>query len=103
MLHAIVAVQGLVSHPNLDIRVGALNRVLMGTELHRWHHAVGLRGDYAGVLSLWDGLGGSLVYRPGEQPARLGVEPSPQGPSDTQLLDLLAEPLGLTRRGAAPH
>jgi ornithine lipid hydroxylase len=31
---------GIFQHSNLDIRLGFLNWILAGPELHRWHHAV---------------------------------------------------------------
>lgn len=77
----VTAVQGLVSHFNADVRAGVLDRVFMGTELHRWHHAVGVRGNYGGVLSVWDRLCGTLVERPGELPAALGTDGPARAPA----------------------
>lgn len=85
--------QGLVSHFNVDSRAGVLDHVLMGTELHRWHHAAGVQGNYAAVLSIWDRLFGTLVRRPGEFPPRLGVDRPQEHPESTDLAAVLAEPL----------
>ena len=95
LANVVTGVQGLVSHFNVDSRVGWLNRVLVGTELHRWHHAAGALGNYAAVLSIWDQLFGSFVYRPGEIPARLGVDEPARYPRDTDILLVLGDPLGL--------
>lgn len=92
----ITAVVGLVSHFNADALAGPLDRIFIGPALHRWHHAVGARGNYGGVLSVWDRLGGTLIDRPGTLPAALGSdEPAPH-PADTDLVGLLREPF---RRG----
>ena len=98
LANVITGVQGLVSHFNVDSRVGWLNRVLMGTELHRWHHAAGTLGNYGAVLSIWDQLFGSYVYRPGENPQRLGIESPSSYPRDTEIWQVLREPFGLARR-----
>ena len=36
---AIIGLQGLVSHCNVDLRAGWFNRIVAGTELHRFHHS----------------------------------------------------------------
>lgn len=99
--NAITGVQGLVSHFNVDSRVGWINRLLMGTELHRWHHAAGTLGNYGAMLSIWDQLGGSFVYRPGENPDRLGIEEPSSYPRDTEIWQVLREPFGFAHRGSA--
>ncbi|ASM78917.1 sterol desaturase [Vitreoscilla filiformis] len=91
--------QGLVSHFNVDIRAGWLNRVFIGTELHRFHHSAdpAEARNYAAVFSVWDQLFGS--YRlPGVAPAALGVPDRTAYPANTQWLQLLALPL----RSASP-
>jgi sterol desaturase/sphingolipid hydroxylase (fatty acid hydroxylase superfamily) len=35
----VVALQGVVSHFNVDMRLGWLNYVVVGNELHRYHHS----------------------------------------------------------------
>jgi sterol desaturase/sphingolipid hydroxylase (fatty acid hydroxylase superfamily) len=91
--NVVTGVQGLVSHFNVDSRVGWVNRVLVGTELHRWHHAADVRGNYAAVLSIWDQLFGSFVYRPGHDPLRLGVAEPEANPSDMALGAVLMAPI----------
>jgi sterol desaturase/sphingolipid hydroxylase (fatty acid hydroxylase superfamily) len=92
--NVITGVQGLVSHFNVDSRVGWINHLLTGTELHRWHHAAGTLGNYGAVLSIWDQLWGSFVYRPCENPDRLGLDEPSNYPRDTEIWQVLREPLG---------
>lgn len=86
--------QGLVSHFNVDSRVGPLNHLLVGTELHRYHHSAdpAEAGNYGAVLSVWDQLFGTFVYRPGAAPAALGVADPQAHPRDTQIAAVLREP-----------
>lgn len=77
------AVLGYFQHVNLDVRLGPLNWVFGGVELHRWHHSTDARpsrSNYGDNLVWMDLLFGSL-YRPttpdiGEVGIR-GVEPAP--------------------------
>ncbi|HEV8096260.1 MAG TPA: sterol desaturase family protein [Burkholderiales bacterium] len=71
----VVALQGVVSHCNLDLRAGWLNYVFVGTELHRYHHSADLSEsmNYAATLSFIDIAFGTFYYRPGRVPRRLGV------------------------------
>ncbi len=91
----ITGLQGLVSHFNVDSRVGWLNYVLSGTELHRYHHSASAAEskNYGAVVSVWDQLFGTFVYRPGEAPLALGVEDAARYPADTRVLSVLAYPL----------
>ncbi len=90
----IVGLQGLVSHFNVDIRAGWLNYLLMGTELHRYHHSADPREgkNYAAVMPVWDLLFGTFRYRPGRNPQRLGVAEPAQYPLDREWLKVLALP-----------
>lgn len=91
----VTGLQGLVSHFNVDSRVGWLNYLLMGTELHRYHHSAdpGEAKNFGAVLSVWDQLFGTFVYRPARMPAALGINDPARYPHDTQLLAVLAYPL----------
>jgi sterol desaturase/sphingolipid hydroxylase (fatty acid hydroxylase superfamily) len=91
----ITGLQGLVSHFNVDSRVGWLNYVLVGTELHRTHHSADLAEakNFGAVVSIWDQLFGTFVYRPGEVPRALGIDEPQRHPADTQLLSMLLHPL----------
>jgi sterol desaturase/sphingolipid hydroxylase (fatty acid hydroxylase superfamily) len=90
----VVGLQGFVSHFNVDIRAGWVNYVLMGTELHRYHHSAdpAQAKNYAAVVTLWDLLFGTFYYRPGVVAQRLGVENPAHYPRDRELIKVLALP-----------
>ena len=100
----ITGVQGLVSHFNVDSRAGWLNHVLVGTELHRYHHSAvpAESGNFGAVVSVWGQLFGTFVYKPAQAPAELGVEDRSLYPADTRLLAILAYPLRSAKR-RNPH
>ncbi len=95
----VVGLQGFVSHFNVDIRAGGFNYVLMGAELHRYHHSADPKEakNYAAVVTLWDQFFGTYYYRPGEHPKRLGVTDPAAYPSDRELLRVLALPFMRTK------
>jgi sterol desaturase/sphingolipid hydroxylase (fatty acid hydroxylase superfamily) len=79
LLNTFVGLQGLFSHYNVDIRAGFLNYIFVGTELHRFHHSADMSQakNYGQIISFWDIVFGTFVYKPGVLPERLGVaEPS---------------------------
>ncbi|MBI3900020.1 MAG: sterol desaturase family protein [Gammaproteobacteria bacterium] len=96
--------QGVISHFNVDIRVGWLNYLLVGTEVHRYHHsaAAGEAKNFAAVVPIWDQLFGTFAYRPGEMPEALGVANPDLYPRDTQIVTLLLEPLRRSSYDTAP-
>ncbi len=65
--------QQTVSHLNVDVRVGSLNYLLIGTQTHRYHHSAVDAGNFSSVLALWDQVFGTFIYRPQQLPARLGL------------------------------
>jgi len=87
----IVSLQGIVSHFNVDMRVGWLNYLLVGNELHRYHHSadVSEAKNYGAVVPLWDIAFGTFVYRPGIAPRRLGVDNPSRYPAERQILRVL--------------
>lgn len=99
----VVGLQGFVSHFNVDIRAGWVNYVLMGTELHRYHHSAdpAEAKNYAAVVTLWDQLFGTFYYRPGVVAQRLGVERPEQYPRDRELIKVLALPFRKELSGPA--
>jgi sterol desaturase/sphingolipid hydroxylase (fatty acid hydroxylase superfamily) len=99
----VVGLQGFVSHFNVDIRAGWVNYVLMGTELHRYHHSAdpAEAKNYAAVVTLWDQLFGTFYYRPGVVARRLGVERPEQYPQDRELIKVLALPFRKELSGPA--
>jgi ornithine lipid hydroxylase len=65
----------MIQHSNVDVRLGVLNRVFAGPELHRWHHAEAAADHHANfgtTLSVWDHLFGTLRLH-ASAPGRLGI------------------------------
>ncbi len=85
--------QGLLSHFNVDVRAGWFNGVLVGTELHRFHHSadVAEAGNYAAVFSIWDRIFGTFRH-PSHAPHALGVPDRESYPPDRDWLGLWALP-----------
>ena len=93
---------GLLSHYNVDIRAGWLNYLFVGTELHRYHHSAALdeSKNYGSLLIFWDQLFGTFVYRPGVNPAALGVAAPAHYPESYEVWQVLMLPF---RAGPAPE
>lgn len=74
----VMGMHGLLTHFNVDIRIGFLNRIFVGTELHRYHHSADVNEskNYGATLSIYDQLFGTFVYHPGIPPKELGVDDS---------------------------
>ena len=63
------------SHSNTRLRLGPLNYLVVGPEMHRWHHAandVDPRTNYGNNLSIFDWIFGTGRLHAGEQPKELG-------------------------------
>ncbi len=86
LLNTFVGLQGLFSHYNVDIRAGFLNYVFVGTELHRFHHSADMNEskNYGQIISIWDIVFGTFVYKPGVLPERLGVSEPSEYPTSNQ-------------------
>jgi len=90
----LIALQGVVSHFNVDMRVGPLNYVLVGNELHRYHHSADLdeAKNFGNIVPLWDIVFGTFVYRPGDAPKALGLADPSRYPADVRILGVLSLP-----------
>jgi sterol desaturase/sphingolipid hydroxylase (fatty acid hydroxylase superfamily) len=58
----VYATGGFFQHSNLDVRYGWLNYLVVGPELHRWHHSREVaesNANYAHTFVLWDLLFGT--------------------------------------------
>ena len=75
------ATWGMFIHSNIGVRMGVLQYVFNGPELHRWHHACDEEREYnfATKLAIWDWLFGT-AYRPGRPPGRYGLFGDPPFP-----------------------
>lgn len=78
----VYAVSGLFQHSNCDLRLGWLNYLVSGPEVHRWHHAREpdvSNHNYAHTLIVWDILFGTYHRPKGRHVGELGlVEPYPE-------------------------
>ena len=88
------SIHGLMSHFNVDARMGWMNYLFVGNELHRFHHSSALREakNFGAVLSIFDQLFGTFVHRPGEMPTDLGTVSSNEYPDYQDLIATLKYP-----------
>ena len=87
------SLHGLISHFNVDVRMGWANYIFVGTELHRYHHSADVTEarNYGATLSVFDQLFGTFVYKPGKVPKSLGVS-DPSMPPHSEYGRTLALP-----------
>ncbi len=70
------AVNGFFQHSNVDVRLGWLNSVVSGPELHRWHHSMRKEEsnhNYGNHLIVWDVVFGTRYLPPGRVVGTLGL------------------------------
>lgn len=109
LFNALMGLQGLVSHFNVDIKAGPLNYLLVGTELHRFHHSAQLaEAKNFGVLTpFWDLVFGTFRHDPKRLPDSLGVVDPQQYPASTDIGNVLLLPFRTKARSAGraapPH
>lgn len=63
------AVNGFFQHCNINVRMGVLNFLISGPQLHRWHHSVEIHEsnrNYGNNLIVWDLLFGTW-FLPGSR------------------------------------
>jgi len=91
---ALMGLQGLISHFNVEIKAGFLNYIFIGTELHRFHHSANVSEaqNFGVVISFWDIVFGTFYYRPNRIPERLGVENKELYPASTEIFKVLKLP-----------
>lgn len=79
LFNALMGLQGLVSHFNVDIKAGPLNYLLVGTQLHRFHHSADRHEarNYGVLTPFWGLVFGTFSYQQHRMPAALGVEEPP--------------------------
>jgi sterol desaturase/sphingolipid hydroxylase (fatty acid hydroxylase superfamily) len=67
---------GIWIHSNIDVHSGALQYVVNGPEMHRWHHAADVDPpgfNFATKLAFWDWMFGTGYNPKGKKPARYGL------------------------------
>ncbi len=70
------AVNGFFQHSNCRVRLGVLNWVISGPELHRWHHSrliAESNNNYGNNLIVWDVLFGTRYLPQGREVGELGL------------------------------
>lgn len=70
------AINGFFQHCNIDLRLGWLNYLVSGPELHRWHHSrliAESNNNYGNNLILWDLCFGTRFLPAGREVAELGL------------------------------
>ncbi len=70
------AVNGFFQHCNVEVRLGLLNYIISGPELHRWHHSREIREsnkNYGNNVILWDLLFGSYFLPKDRKVESLGL------------------------------
>lgn len=89
-----VVAQGYFVHANIDVRIGRFNHLLASPEQHRLHHSTDLSeaGHYGSDLSCWDHLFGSFTWRPGREPAAVGLHDPASFPGTGEILAGLLHP-----------
>ena len=94
MFLMINGMHGLISHFNVDVRMGWLNYLFVGPELHRYHHSADVNEakNYGATLSVYDQLFGTFIYTPGVAPKELGVDPKSGFPQYERTFDVLKMP-----------
>jgi len=75
------ATWGMYIHSNIGVRMGVLQYVLNGPEMHRWHHGCDEEREFnfATKLALWDWLFGT-AYKPQGMPRKYGLFGDPWFP-----------------------
>lgn len=70
------AVNGFYQHSNCKVRLGVLNHVVAGPELHRWHHAqhkAEANHNFGNNLIVWDTLFRTRYLPKGRHVGQLGL------------------------------
>jgi sterol desaturase/sphingolipid hydroxylase (fatty acid hydroxylase superfamily) len=75
----------LLQHANVDLRLGALDRLLSLGRAHRWHHSRVIaesNANYGSLLLVWDTLFGTRYWSEREPPVDTGLADGRQLPPD---------------------
>ena len=70
------AINGFYQHCNIDVRLGMLNCIISGPELHRWHHSVFIEEsntNYGNNLIIWDLIFGTFFFPDEKEVGDLGL------------------------------
>ena len=70
------AINGFFQHCNVDLRLGILNYLISGPELHRWHHSMlkqESNHNYGNNLIIWDRMFGTWYWPTDRDVQELGL------------------------------
>ena len=70
------AVNGFYQHSNADVRLGFLNWIVAGPELHRWHHSTIIsegHANYGNNLIIWDAFFGTRLLPKERTVSEVGI------------------------------
>lgn len=70
------AINGFFQHSNANLRLGLLNWIISGPELHRWHHAKAYElanHNFGNNLIIWDALFGTRYLPADSSVGELGI------------------------------
>lgn len=71
------AVNGFFQHSNVDLRLGWLNWIVSGPELHRWHHSRKIKEsdrNFGNNLIVWDAIFGTRFLPDEREVSELGLK-----------------------------
>ncbi len=79
---SLTTIHSFVVHVNADIKGGWLGSIFLSPEHHRLHHSTNLKEaqNYAVLLTLWDRVFGTYLYKEGLTPKKVGVTQSKEYP-----------------------
>ena len=72
----VYAIKGFFQHSDVDVKLGWLNYIISGPELHRWHHSRTINEsntNYGNNIIVWDLLFGSFFLPRDREVAELGL------------------------------
>jgi len=71
------AINGFFQHSNIELKLGYLNYIISGPELHRWHHSMVVREsnkNYGNNLIIWDLIFGTWYLPKDTKVDELGLK-----------------------------
>ncbi len=82
----ISAIWGMFIHSNIDVRLGKLQYIINGPELHRWHHSDDggkeFQNNFGTKFAVWDWIFGTVFFPDPEvrKPKQFGLSDTPDYP-----------------------
>lgn len=85
---SLTTVHSFVVHVNVDIKGGWLNYIFFSPEHHRMHHSTVIQEakNFAVLLTFWDAIFGTFIYKEGLVPQEVGVIDPDQYPKPNQVV-----------------